>query len=129
MEENNTIEQYNNALFYLEQGYTQNIDKAIELLILAGEKGNADAQYRLGALYAEGEFVAEDLKAAVYWLDQAARQGRTEAENKLATYLNQLIARYYYSRFCSFGNKLKLDKNEVLSWLEKVASINNPKIQ
>jgi len=76
MEENNTIEQYNNALFYLEQGYTQNIDKAIELLILAGEKGNADAQYRLGALYAEGEFVAEDLKAAVYWLDQAARQGR-----------------------------------------------------
>lgn len=129
MEENNTIEQYNNALFYLEQGYTQNIDKAIELLILAGEKGNADAQYRLGALYAEGEFVAEDLKAAVYWLDQATRQGRTEAENKLATYLNQLIARYYYSRFCSFGNKLKLDKNEVLSWLEKVASINNPKIQ
>ncbi|SQA94294.1 tetratricopeptide repeat protein [Capnocytophaga ochracea] len=129
MEENNTIEQYNNALFYLEQGYTQNIDKAIELLTLAAEKGNADAQYRLGALYAEGEFVAEDLETIIYWLDQAARQGRTEAENKLATYLNQLIARHYYSRFCSFGNKLKLDKNEVLSWLEKVASINNPKIQ
>ena len=79
MEENNTIEQYNNALFYLEQGYTQNIDKAIELLILAGEKGNADAQYVLGLAYYDGEGVEQSHSKAVYWLQKACENGFEEA--------------------------------------------------
>ena len=138
MKENNSVEQYKNALFYLEQGDTQNIYKAIELLTLAAEKGNAEAQCRLGRLYAEGEFVAEDFKIALYWLKEAAEQGYTEAEDKLSSYLIELIRRDYRSnrvgrdyrnRFTISDEKPFLDENEILSWLEKTTLTNNPKIQ
>ena len=138
MKENNSVEQYKNALFYLEQGDTQNIYKAIELLTLAAEKGNAEAQCRLGRLYAEGEFVAEDFKIALYWLKEAAEQGYTEAEDKLSSYLIELIRRDYRSnrvgrdyrnRFTISDKKPFLDENEILSWLEKTTLTNNPKIQ
>lgn len=132
-------QQYKNALFYLEQGDTQNIYKAIELLTLAAEKGNAEAQCRLGRLYAEGEFVAEDFKIALYWLKEAAEQGYTEAEDKLSTYLIELIRRDYRSsrvgrdycnnRLTILDKKPFLDENEILSWLEKTTLTNNPKIQ
>lgn len=132
-------QQYKNALFYLEQGDAQNIYKAIELLTLAAEKGNAEAQCRLGRLYAEGEFVAEDFKIALYWLKEAAEQGYTEAEDKLSTYLIELIRRDYRSRrvgrdYCNnrltiLDKKPFLDENEILSWLEKTTLTNNPKIQ
>ena len=131
-------QQYKNALFYLEQGDTQYIYKAIELLTLAAEKGNAEAQYRLGVLYAEREFVAEDFKIALYWLKEAAEQGYTEAEDKLSTYLIELIRRDYRSRYigrdyCNrstiLDEKTFLDENEILSWLEKTTLTNNPKIQ
>ena len=138
MKENNSVEQYKNALFYLEQGDTQNIYKAIELLTLAAEKGNAEAQCRLGVLYAEGEFVAEDLKKALYWLKEAAEQGYTKVEDKLSTYLIELIrrdsrsnrvGRDYRNRFTISDEKPFLDENEILSWLEKTTLTNNPKIQ
>lgn len=131
-------QQYKNAFFYLEQGDTQNIYKAIELLTLAAEKGNAEAQCRLGRLYAEGEFVAEDLKKALYWLKEAAEQGYTEAEDKLSTYLiglirrdhrSRIIGRDYRNRFTISDEKPFLDENEILSWLEKTTLTNNPKIQ
>jgi len=133
MKENNSVEQYKNALFYLEQGDTQNIYKAIELLTLAAEKGNAEAQCCLGGLYAEGEFVAEDLKKALYWLKEAAEQGYTKVEDKLSTYLIELIRRDYRSRrvgrdYCNnrltiLDKKPFLDENEILSWLEKTTLI------
>ena len=138
MKENNAVEQYKNALFYLEQGDTQNIYKAIELLTLAAEKGNAEAQCCLGGLYAEGEFVAEDFKIALYWLKEAAEQGYTEAEDKLSTYLIELIrrdyrtsrvGRDYCNRLTISDKKPFLDENEILSWLEKTILTNNPKIQ
>ena len=138
MKENNAVEQYKNALFYLEQGDTQNIYKAIELLTLAAEKGNAEAQCCLGVLYAEGEFVAEDFKIALYWLKEAAEQGYTEVEDKLSTYLielirrdhrSRIIGRDYRNRFTISDEKPFLDENEILSWLEKTTLTNNPKIQ
>ena len=147
MKENNSIEQYKDALFYLEQGDTQNIYKTIELLTLVAEKGNAEAQCRLGRLYAEGEFVAEDLKKALYWLKEAAEQGYTEAEDKLSTYLielirrdhrSRIIGRDYHSRIIEreywnmstiLDKKTFLNENEILSWLEKTTLTNNPKIQ
>ena len=39
------------------------------------EQGDARAQYNLGVMYAEGEGVPQDYKAAVQWYRRAAEQG------------------------------------------------------
>jgi TPR repeat protein len=44
-------------------------------LRLKAEKGDADAQSKLGKMYATGEGVAKDPAAAVKWFRAAAEQG------------------------------------------------------
>jgi len=46
------------------------------------EAGIASAQYRVGRMYARGEGVARDDKAAVDWLMKAAQQGHPEARKE-----------------------------------------------
>ena len=43
------------------------------------EKGDAQSQYDLGAIYHEGVEVIQDLKQAVYWYKKACDQGHSEA--------------------------------------------------
>lgn len=45
----------------------------------AAEQGNADGQYGLGVLYADGEGVARDPAAAREWLQRAGAQGHSLA--------------------------------------------------
>ena len=47
------------------------------------EQGNAEAQYGLGNLYAEGQGVAQDYVEARKWFLKAAEQGRADAQNNL----------------------------------------------
>ena len=47
------------------------------------ERGDADAQYNLGVMYANGEGVARDYAEAVSWYRMAAEQGHAVAQNKL----------------------------------------------
>ncbi len=47
------------------------------------EQGDADAQYNLGLMYANGEGVAEDDTQAVYWYRKAAEQGDADAQFNL----------------------------------------------
>ena len=49
---------------------------------LAGE-GRADAQTRLGAMYDNGNGVAQDYAEAIKWYRNAADQGYAEAQNRL----------------------------------------------
>ena len=49
----------------------------------AGELGHAEAQYRLGLLYARGEGVLQSLPDAVAWYQRAAEQGQAEAQFQL----------------------------------------------
>ncbi|MDD9841159.1 MAG: tetratricopeptide repeat protein [Alphaproteobacteria bacterium] len=51
----------------------------------AAEQGDADAQYRLGVCYAEGEGVSQNKKEAIYWYRQAAEQGFAVAQLALGT--------------------------------------------
>jgi uncharacterized protein len=46
----------------------------------AAERGEVDAQYALGLIYAEGRGVAIDLAQAHYWLSLAIEQGDRDAE-------------------------------------------------
>jgi len=46
----------------------------------AALRGEVDAQYALGLIYAEGRGVAEDLAEAHYWLTLAIEQGDRDAD-------------------------------------------------
>jgi TPR repeat protein len=46
----------------------------------AARRGEVDAQYALGLVYAEGRGVAIDLAQAHYWLSLAVEQGDHDAE-------------------------------------------------
>ena len=37
------------------------------------------AQYKLGQLYLEGEYMEQDLEKAVYWYNKASENGNKEA--------------------------------------------------
>jgi hypothetical protein len=54
--------------------------KAVELWRALAEKGDAVAQYRLGAMYAEGRGVVQDDAAALTWFRRSANQGNAEAQ-------------------------------------------------
>ena len=54
--------------------------KAVEVWRPLAVQGNAVAQYRLGALYAEGKGVAQDDGAAMTWFQRSANQGNAEAQ-------------------------------------------------
>ena len=62
----------------------QNYGNAFALFTQAAEQGSAEAQFRLGLMYRDGEGVAADTTAARQWLRRAAEQGHTEAEQTLA---------------------------------------------
>lgn len=49
----------------------------------AAEQGDADAQYNLGNLYAQGQGVAQDDAQAVAWYRKAANQGYAKAQSNL----------------------------------------------
>lgn len=57
---------------------------ALEDLRQAAEAGDAEAQYRLGMLYGNGEGVALDHGQSEQWFSRAARQGHEEALLNLA---------------------------------------------
>src|SRR5438132_432724 len=51
------------------------------------EKGDADAQYSLGLLYAKGQGVGQSYSKAVHWYRQAAEQGDADAQISLGLLL------------------------------------------
>ncbi len=61
----------------------------LEALIKAAEQGDAQVQYNLGFMYANGEGVPEDDAESVYWYRKAAEQGHASAQYNLgAMYAN-----------------------------------------
>ena len=60
------------------------VGKAVEWYRKAAEQGDADAQYSLGLMYANGKGVAQDDVKAYTWLAVAAANGEAQAEVWLA---------------------------------------------
>ncbi len=46
----------------------------------AAEQGDADAQYKLGFMYKEGQGVSQDVVQAYMWLNLAAKTGLEDAK-------------------------------------------------
>ena len=59
------------------------VPEAIQSLRDAAEKGEPEAQYKLGVCYANGDGVEKDLKQAAYWWRKAAEQGFAPAQLNL----------------------------------------------
>lgn len=62
----------------------QDSSEVVKLLREAADKGNADAQYQLGSIYASGRGVPRDDAEAAKWYRLAAEQGKAFAQTCLA---------------------------------------------
>ena len=76
--------------------------------LAAAEKGDAQAQFLLGACYYNGYGVAKDLVQAVYWWRKAADQGFAPAQYNLGW--------CYYN-----GYGVAKDLKQAVYWLRKAA--------
>ena len=72
------------------------------------ERGDQDAQYRLGDCYFEGTGVPEDKTEAFKWYHKAAEQGHVQAQYRLGD--------CYY-----FGTGVPENNNEAVKWFRKAA--------
>jgi hypothetical protein len=59
------------------------VAKALPLYVQLAEQGNAEAQFQVGLIYANGQGVIKDDKQAVDWFAKASGQGHKEAQTKL----------------------------------------------
>lgn len=58
----------------------RNDPSKVPAILEAAQRGEVDAQYALGLVYAEGRGVSIDMAQAHYWLSQAVDQGDKDAE-------------------------------------------------
>jgi len=65
------------------EGVTRDIDTAIRLYCRAAQAGSADAQYRLGWIYANGRDLQGNEAAAAAWFQKAAAHGDAYAARML----------------------------------------------
>ncbi len=84
------------------------LPKDFKSLKVLAEKGDARAQYNLGAMYARGEGMPEDNKEAVKWWRNAAKQGNATSQFNLGV-------RY------AFGKGVERDAKEAVRWYRKAA--------
>ena len=61
-------------------GLLRNDPEMAARLIAEAERGDMDAQYAAGLIYAEGRGVEPDLVQAYFWLSRAIEQGDADAE-------------------------------------------------
>jgi TPR repeat protein len=68
-------------------------DKALDLYTLSAEQGSAEAQNRLGRIYAEGNVVEKNPTKAMDWFRKSAMQGNVAGENNLG-YMYEMQKKY-----------------------------------
>lgn len=81
----------------------------ISASIEAAEQGEASAQINLGAMYDNGDGVAEDDVEAVHWFRKSAEQGDADAQYNLGLM-------YYY------GEGVAKDSVQAYAWIDVAAA-------
>lgn len=144
--------QYNLSVCYENgDGVCQDCKKAMYLLQMAAEQGNADAQGALGCKFLKGnEGVPKDINKAKHWLQQAGENGKSEAYTLLGclyadennTEENEKKAIFWWRKAAEQGNSaaqymiasqhllnekigLSADLKEAMHWLKKAAEQGN----
>lgn len=96
---------------WLEKAAAQGHSKAQFLLLAMGaERGDAEAQVKLGWLYMLGDGVSQDEVIARYWWEKAAAQGNADAEYKLGVLSTPSL------------KSVPRDFTEALEWYKKAAA-------
>lgn len=119
----------------------------------AAEAGDAEAQFKLGALYANGKGVEQDSKIAAKWLRKAAKQGWMAAQTLLGwcyaggngVSQNMAEALEWYSAAAEQGDTdamcsladiyssgqpgIEQNIQAMLTWYETAANAGHPKAQ
>jgi TPR repeat protein len=117
----------------------------IEEIRAQAEKGDRDAQFRLGEAYGNGEGAPEDPIEAVKWWRMAAEQNHAGAQNMLgAVAKDEAEAVKWYRKAAEqdlaqaqnslgecyyFGTGVPEDTIEAVKWLHKAAVQNHPTAQ
>lgn len=91
-------------------------DEAVAAWERAAELGHAAAEFRLGALYEEGQGVEQDLGRAVEWYRRAARHGSQKAQFNLG---------HMYAN----GTGVEKDEAEAARWYGRAAERGNAHAQ
>jgi TPR repeat protein len=78
VDENYAIAQGRLGALLIEAG---NMDRGIELITLAAERGDAFGQYQLSQAFASGDGVEQDLVTAHVWANLAAARDQAEAKD------------------------------------------------
>jgi hypothetical protein len=80
------------------------------------DKGNAEAQYRIGLMYEFGRGYPQDKPKGIAWLTRAANQGHTGAQQELGVIYNE-------------GDGVARDDARAVAWFRKAAELGNPTAQ
>ncbi len=83
--------------------------RTAELYLRVAKQGNAEAQNSLGVMYANGQGVPLDDKAAVTWYRKAAKQGNAEAQ-------------FHLGEMYDLGRGVQQNKKIAAEWYSKAAS-------
>lgn len=110
--------QFELAMKYYEgsNGVKKDYKKAVKWWRKVAEQGNADAQFNVGLMYANGNGVIKDEAEAFKWWHKSAEQGSKDA---------QLNVGVMYA----VGNGVARDEQEAIKWLEKAAKQGEKRAQ
>ena len=86
---------YKFGIYHIDSNDTQNRDKSIHYLTLAANQNNSYAQFLLGDIYYEGEYITRDINKSIHYLTLAANQNNSYAQFLLGFiyYEGEYIAR------------------------------------
>ena len=96
--------------------------KKFEEVKAKAEKGDAEAQLRLGGYYLTGEGVAKDSKQAAIWWRKSAEQGHEVSINNLAGF-------YFRSKNRYVRDRTQEDVAQAVFWWRKGAELGYPDSQ
>jgi TPR repeat protein len=86
----------------------EDYEAALAMLLPIAESENADAQYKLGVMYTNGQGVEQDYAEALKWLYKAADQGHAVAQNNIGLLFQS-------------GLGVSQSYTEAFKWLSKAA--------
>ena len=104
-------QQFQQGLTAYEQS---NYQTAFKLWLPLAEQGDANVQFNLGVMYAEGQGVKQDDFEAVNWYRKAAEQGDADAQAILGflyllgergVQVNKSLAKEWFGKACDNGNQ------------------------
>ncbi len=130
----------------------QRDDYAMKILRPLAEQGLADAQFRLGRMYANGDGVPQDDGEMLWWYKRAAQQGYARAQYELgsvyeaglrvpqdnalavkwvraAAEQNFVQAQFDLGHMYTNGMGVPLDKSEAAEWYRLAAEQGHPAAQ